>query len=166
MTAEEYTRLAAPLRARPRALAAVLGTNKALTLLGYICYPLLFVLLALFEPGLLVRCILVPGISFALVTLFRRGVNAERPYEQLDIDPLIKKETKGKSFPSRHTFSMFMIATTWLVWSPTVGALLLIASVLMACVRVVGGVHFPRDVIAGAVIALACAAVGYNLIPW
>ena len=46
-----------------------------------------------------------------------------------------------------------------------VGAVLLAASVLMATARVLGGVHFPRDVIAGAAFALVMGAIGYIAIP-
>ena len=129
-------------------------------------YPLLIALLAAFDRTLVVRCIAVPAIAFVALSLFRRAVNAPRPYEVLAIEPLIAKDTRGKSFPSRHTFSMFMIALTWAVWQPAVGVVLAVASVAMACVRVLGGVHFPRDVIAGAAFAAIAAVVGYLAVPW
>ena len=37
--------------------------------------------------------------------------------------------------------------------------------VLIALIRVIGGVHFPRDVLSGAVLGAACGAVGFWLIP-
>lgn len=165
MTEEQYARLTEPLRRHPQATRCLIILNKALTLAGYVLYPLLLVLLAVFEPRLLARCIVVPAVGFVLLTLLRRAVNAPRPYEKLAIEPLIKKDTRGKSFPSRHTLCMFMIAVTWLVWQPVVGAVLLAASVLMATARVLGGVHFPRDVIAGAAFALVMGAIGYIAIP-
>lgn len=166
MTEEQYARWTAPLRARPRLTHAVVAANRALTVAGYVLYPLLIVLLAAFDRTLVVRCIAVPAIAFAALSLFRRAVNAPRPYEVLAIEPLIAKDTRGKSFPSRHTFSMFMIALTWAVWQPAVGVVLAVASVAMACVRVLGGVHFPRDVVAGAAFAALAAAVGYLVVPW
>lgn len=194
MTEEQYERWTAPLRAHPQATRTLLAANKLLTYAGYVAYPLLLVLLVLDALGIwsggtgalsatdmasattdadsreasvwfLVRCIIVPAIAFAAVSIFRHAYNAPRPYEMLDIQPLIIKDTRGKSFPSRHTFSMFMIAITWLTWQPIVGGILLAAGALMAIVRVLGGVHFPRDVIAGALAAIAAALVGYVLIP-
>lgn len=178
MTEEQYARWTAPLRAHPRATRALLAANKLLTIVGYVAYPLLLVLLALealgFEDGgggsasagaLLARCIIVPAISFVAVSAFRRVYNAPRPYEALDIQPLIAKDTRGKSFPSRHTFSMFMIAASWLAYQPIVGCALLTAGIVMGTIRVLGGVHFPRDVIAGALAAAAAGLVGYVLIP-
>ena len=56
-----------------------------------------------------VRALLVPGISFGAVSLFRWAFRAPRPYEVFETTPVIKKNTKGKSFPSRHVFSIFVI---------------------------------------------------------
>ena len=41
MTKEQYNRWTAPLRRRPRAVAAMKGINRALTALCYGMYPLL-----------------------------------------------------------------------------------------------------------------------------
>ena len=56
----------------------------------------------------------IPGISFVAVSIFRKCYNAKRPYEIYDFKPLIPKDTIGKSFPSRHVFSIFVIGTTLL----------------------------------------------------
>lgn len=165
MTAEQYNRMAAPLRARPALVAALRGVNSALTLVGYVTYPLLLILLAVHgDFALLARCILVPGIMFAAVTAARKVYNAPRPYEVLAIDPLIVKDTRGCSFPSRHAFSLFMIGFCWLSALPAAGVVLLVLAVMLAAVRVLGGVHFPSDVIAGALIAFVAWLVGFCLL--
>lgn len=183
MTEETYARLTAPWRAHPQAARALLIANKILTYVGYVAYPLLLALLALDALGgasildvsnssaalgpwaAFARCVIVPAVAFAAVSLFRRAANAPRPYEKLNITPLINKDTRGKSFPSRHTFSMFTIAAAWWQFAPAIGGVLMAAGTLMAAIRVVGGVHFPRDVIAGALSALAISALGYALVP-
>ncbi|WP_200789018.1 phosphatase PAP2 family protein [Atopostipes suicloacalis] len=106
---------------------------------------------------------MAPGISFVFVSIFRHYVNAPRPYEVADIEPIIEKETTGNSFPSRHVFSIFVIATTLYFISKPLGILLMIAGVLLAILRVVGGVHFPRDVIAGAIIGIVSGVLGFYL---
>lgn len=166
MTEESYARWSAPLRARPAATHTLLAVNKLLTYAGYVAYPLLLVLLAVQESPLLARCVVVPAALFAAVSAFRRAVNAPRPYEALDIVPLISKNTRGKSFPSRHTFSFFTIAAAWWLYAPVVGCVLMIAGAALGVVRVLGGVHFPRDVAAGATSALVLSFAGYALIPW
>ena len=103
----------------------------------------------------------IPAAAFVAVSLLRRVLDAPRPYEKDGIDPIIYKDTKGRSFPSRHAFSMAMIAMTWMAWMPAVGSALLAASVFMAAVRVVGGVHYPKDVIAGIAVAVICGIAGF-----
>ena len=73
-----------------------------------------------------------------------------------EIAPLISKETKGKSFPSRHVFSAFMIGMTFLFVIKPFGILILAAGTVMAYIRVVGGVHFPKDTAAGALLGVLC----------
>ena len=150
MTAEQYERWSAWWRAHEGALKALLAVNRGLRYLGYLMYPLLLVLVAIFDLPSLPKLVVVPLLGFLVVSGFRAAFDAPRPYELLDIDPLIKKATVGQSMPSRHLFSMAMIAMCWLYWCASVGVVLLLLCAVMGYIRVVGGVHFPRDVIAGA----------------
>jgi membrane-associated phospholipid phosphatase len=61
---------------------------------------------------------------------------------------------------------MFMIAASWLNLCVPAGVALMISGCAMAAIRVVGGVHWLRDVIAGAACALVLATIGYAVIPW
>lgn len=122
---------------------------------GFYIYVLL--MLYLFRRyTVLLPTVLVPAVSFVAVSLFRYFVNAKRPYEIYGFATLIPKNTVGKSFPSRHVFSIFVIGTTIFFINPNLGVAIWIMGVLLAVVRVISGVHFPRDVIAGAVIGIAC----------
>ncbi len=111
-----------------------------------------------------IAIILVPGISFIIVSLFRRVFNAKRPYEVYDIPSVLKKDTAGKSFPSRHVFSVFVIGMTVFSVNSTAGIIVFIVGILQAAIRVIGGVHFIKDVVAGAVTGLICGMVGFYLI--
>ena len=86
-------------------------------------------------------------------------LNFPRPYEKYDITPIFPKNTVGKSFPSRHTASAAVIAGAFLYVSLPLGAVFLVIALLIAASRVVGGVHFTRDVAAGVLYALLCSAV-------
>lgn len=163
---ERYKSWTAPFRENEGLIKLIRGLNKALTYLGYISYPLLLVYSVVYAPQLMPRLILVPGIMFAAVTVFRSVYNSPRPYEAAKIDPIIKKDTQGKSFPSRHIFSMTMISMCYLYVYVPLGCILLFCSAVMAFIRVLGGVHFPRDVIGGALIAIAAGVIGLWLIPW
>lgn len=103
--------------------------------------------------------ILVPAVSFMAVSVFRKCYNARRPYERYHFTPLLAKDTKGKSFPSRHVFSIFVIGST-LAWVyPAVGILICLMGCVLAVIRVVVGVHFPKDVIAGALVGMVCGGM-------
>lgn len=102
---------------------------------------------------------MVPFLSFLAVSIFRLHAHQKRPYELYDIKPLIPKETKEKSFPSRHVFSIYVIGVTVCFSQIYLGILVCIMGLCLAVIRVVTGVHFPRDVFWGAVIGTACGGV-------
>ena len=95
------------------------------------------------------QALAVPAVGFVLVSLMRRAINEPRPYEACGIEKLIDKDTQGKSFPSRHSFSIAVIGMCWLRYVPAAGTLILLASLVMAWARVLAGVHYPRDVVCG-----------------
>lgn len=163
MTAQQYQALSAPFRA-PRRAKGLNLLNRLVTYGCYAAYPLCLVLLALQRDGRVLRAVLVPGVTFVLLSVFRSRYNAPRPYEVLPIQPLIHKDTRGKSFPSRHVFSVFVIAMTFLWLIPPLGVVFLAAGVLLALCRVIGGVHWPRDVVAGALCGILSGVVGFWLI--
>ena len=117
-------------------------------------------------PIALLYALFVPGISFVLVSVFRRILNAPRPYEVFDGVPVIAKDTLGKSFPSRHAFSIFIIGMAFCACCPLTwaGPAVLVLGVALAAIRVIAGVHFPRDVIAGALTGILLGYVGFWLI--
>lgn len=130
----------------------------------YCAYPLLVAVLAAERNPRFFRVVLVPAIVFGAVTVMRRIWDLPRPYEALGIEPLIRREKKGRSFPSRHTASVTVIALAfWYVWSP-LGAAMTVVAVLIAVIRPLAGIHFPRDVIAGAGLALLVGLAGFWLI--
>ena len=150
-----YQQLTGRIRESGAACLALRAVSKAATGVVYAAYPLLLVLLAVTGRwGQLVRTTLVPGISFCLLTLVRARINRPRPYETWRIDPLIHKETRGNSMPSRHVFSTAVIAMAWIPVSLPAGILLLLVAVLESVIRVLGGVHYPSDVAAGYLIGV------------
>lgn len=63
--------------------------------------------------------------------------------------------------PSRHIFSVFMIAMTFLYVKPVLSIPLFVVGVLLCAVRVIGGVHYLSDVLVGAAIGIASGILGY-----
>jgi len=164
MTKEQYIKITEPLRKDPEKTKQIVTVNQTLTGIVFMVYPLYMAVLYGEKDPKLMKVILVPAISFVLVTIFRKIINAPRPYEKFDIPPVIEKDTKGKSFPSRHVFSVFIIAVTIFYSHPGPGILIGLIGVAMAIIRVLGGVHEVRDVVAGALVGLVCGVIGFYLI--
>lgn len=177
MKKETYEHITAPLRSNQKLANVIIALNKTITLAIYIAYPALLIWLFLTdgrmglivnfsENGLFIRALFVPLVSFILLSVFRTAVNAKRPYEVFGMSPILAKDTQGKSFPSRHVFSIFVIAMTFLfiLGSPVLGITILILGILLSVARVILGVHFPRDVIAGALFGIIAGIIGFYLV--
>ena len=156
---QRYEQWAAPLRGRPGVVRALNIVNHGIVVVFYAAYALLLGWACVSDPWRLVPLVGVTAVGFAAVSFFRRRFNAPRPYECCAIAPLIARDGAGKSFPSRHAFSAFAIAASWFAASAPVAVVLLVAAVVLAVCRVLGGVHFPRDVVAGAFIGSATGAL-------
>lgn len=163
MTSRQYETLSAPFRSKKRT-EALNFVNFLMTRLCYVAYPVCLIVLGIQRDERLRRAVLVPAISFVLLSVFRKFVNAPRPYQVLDIQPLIHKDTQGKSFPSRHVFSVFVIAMTFLWLLPPLGAVFLVMGVVLGACRVIGGVHWPRDVIVGALVGIVSGIIGFWMV--
>ena len=153
-----YERWSAPLRRHPRWVRALQRLSTVLTAVFYGAYGVLIVEVALSQPVRLLPLIGVLGGAFAVLSWYRRRHDAPRPYERYAIEPLIPRDGAGCSFPSRHTFSAFAIATAWWAACVPVAAVLEVCACLVGVVRVGGGVHFPCDVVVGALAGIAAGA--------
>lgn len=151
MNEQQYEKISKPFYKNQKGLLLI---NKVLTALGYIMYPLLLLYTFFYKNEMCIPCILIPASGFILLSFIRKKINKKRPYEVLNITPIIKKDTKGNSMPSRHVFSLSIIACSWFVVSPMIGTILIICSILIAIIRVIGGVHYPSDVIVGMLCAI------------
>ena len=109
----------------------------------------------------LIQFLIVPAVTLALTALLRFLFNRSRPFEIFHFETGIEHET-GSSFPSQHTSSAMIIALSILWVFPSVGFIMLLLALLTAVSRVISGVHFPLDVIAGT--ALACLLSGLLLL--
>ena len=124
--------------------------NRAMTLFMPLVYGLVL-LSAYLNKGWkgLLAFFLLPAIGFCLLSIIRKRINQPRPYEKWAIQPLLDKDTSGKSMPSRHVFSATLISMCLLYFFWLPGLLCLLLSADLAAVRVIGGVHYPKDVLVG-----------------
>ena len=160
MTAQRYQAIFDWFRARPAALRA-LGYAQKISVLGvYLVYGAVLVVTLWQRSGQFWRVLAVPAAVFVLGTLLRAAINRPRPYEALNFTPLFPKDSKGQSMPSRHCFSSAAIAATVWYVLPPLGAVLAVLAVIIAVSRVVTGVHFVSDVLAGLAFGLVFAVAG------
>lgn len=134
--------------------------NTVFTIAVYISYPAFLIFLFVTGNDNLLRCTLVPAVSFAAVSVLRKIINRARPYEKLDIDPIIKKDKTGESMPSRHVFSVFVIAFAFMYFKPLLSLPFFVVGIILSFIRIVGGVHYPSDVAAGALIGITAGLIG------
>ncbi len=164
MKEQTYRDMADAVNASPFMKSYIIWFNRVVTIAVYLLYPGLLLMLFLSKNDGLIPAIVIPGVSFVLLSIFRDRLNRPRPYEVFDMEPVISKKTQGHSFPSRHIFCMFLIATTVFYFYPLAGVLIGLVGVALAFNRVMGGVHFVKDVAAGALIGVLCGIVGFYVI--
>jgi undecaprenyl-diphosphatase len=68
------------------------------------------------------------------------------------------------SFPSGHTAAAFLLATMTVLFFGVIGAPLFIWAAAVAASRVILGVHFPTDTLAGASLGIAIAHLGHSIV--
>ncbi len=161
VTKNFYQQIHNGVSARPWLKAAVTASAKLLPGLVYLSYPLLLLYLLIWNRAVLLRSVLVPAAGFLIVTVLRAAINAPRPYEALGIPAVTHKDTQGKSFPSRHAACGAVIAVTALYALPPLGWALLAVSLLIALSRVLSGVHFVKDVLAGWLLGAMIGCIGF-----
>lgn len=157
---EWYSNLSSKLTSYPTLLFLLRSFNRLMTVGMPMVYLTLLVTTYL-KLGLDQQVgvyVLIPASGFVILSLFRKKINHPRPYETWDISPLLEKDSSGQSMPSRHVFSATIISMACLHASLPVGLACLLFSALLGLVRVLGGVHYPKDVLVG----YACGLVwGY-----
>ena len=104
-----------------------------------------------------------------LVTIIKAIADRARPFNLLMETKVIGWKAAGLSFPSGHTTQSFFIATVTINYFrlPLTAAILLYAIALtVGITRVYLGAHYPRDVMAGAILGLIWGTMGVIIAPY
>jgi membrane-associated phospholipid phosphatase len=127
-------------------------------------------LLVLFGLRLLALELVLGTLSLWLVVEAVKALTERsRPFAGLDDTNLIGWRERGKSFPSGHTAQVFFMASllTASLHLGFLGVMLLyVVAALVGFSRIYIGVHYPRDVLAGAIIGSAWGIVGTVVQPY
>lgn len=154
---EWYAHIAANIKNKPFLLSLLRTFNRFMTVVVPMIYLTLLATTYL-QQGLGKQVLIymfIPALGFVILSFLRKKINAPRPYEEWDIKPLLDRDSPGQSMPSRHVFSATIISMACLHASLSVGVILLVLSAFLGLVRVLGGVHYPKDVVVGYICGLA-----------
>ena len=117
---------------------------------------------AFFACEILLALILSRGLITELVRFFYPH---PRPFEVLAIQPLFTESSN--SFPSGHAAFFFALALAIFFFNRAWGTVYLALAAVNSFARILSGVHWPFDVVAGIVVGLASAyAVHQLLLPY
>ena len=141
------------IRKHPQLKKSVIFMTQYFPYITFCLYPCVLVYLYLNKSPYLSAAIYKPLGAFLFVTIFRKLINRPRPYDCMNIEPLVGHK-HGESFPSRHTLSAFIIALICFYANIYVGIFALIVAMILSGCRILAGVHFISDVLAGIVIAI------------
>ncbi len=98
-----------------------------------------------------------------VVELIKFLVHRSRPFTRLAQARIVGYRPRGLSFPSGHTSQTFFIATLMVQHFHVhilAASLLYIAAFLVGITRMYVGAHYPRDVLAGAILGTAWGLIG------
>ena len=158
---EWYDHIAGNIENKPFLLSLLRTFNRFMTVVMPIVY-LTLLATAYFQEGFgkqILIYVFIPATGFVILSFLRKKINAPRPYEEWDIKPLLDRDSPGQSMPSRHVFSATIISMACLHASLSVGVILLVFSALLGLVRVLGRVHFPKDVVIGYICGLVWGVI-------
>ena len=158
---EWYDHIAGKIKNKPFLLSLLRTFNRFMTVVMPIVYLTLLTTIY-FREGFgkqVLIYVFIPASGFVILSLLRKKINAPRPYEIWEIVPLLDRDSPGQSMPSRHVFSATIISMACLHASLSVGVILLILSAILGLVRVLGGVHYPKDVVVGYIYGLVWGVI-------
>ena len=158
---EWYDHIAGKIENRPIFLSLLRTFNRFMTVVMPMIYLTLLATTYL-QQGLgkqVLIYVFIPASGFVILSFLRKKINAPRPYEEWDIKPLLDRDSPGQSMPSRHVFSATIISMACLHASLTMGMICLTLSAFLGLVRVLGGVHFPKDVVVGYICGLVWGVI-------
>lgn len=90
---------------------------------------------------------------FGVAEIIRYFYGRPRPFQTGDFLPLIPHEGGG-AFPSGHAVFLFALATSVFIYNRRWGMVFFVGAFLVGAGRVLAGLHWPSDILGGAVVGI------------
>ena len=129
---------------------------------GYLqlSFPLVYWLLYPEDGGDFIRLALIAfSIERPLYLLLKNTLKRRRPPEVIAHFTSVVQASDQFSFPSGHTMAAFLLAGISTFHLGVIALPLYLWALLVGCSRVILGVHFPSDIIAGATLGCVIALI-------
>ena len=137
----------------------------ALTQLGHFLFAFILALILYFTGRKLFAYSLIFGVITLgfIVEIIKMFIRRVRPYIKLKKIRIVGSKASGRSFPSGHTSQAFYLASLIAHYYHAniyLWIFLYAAALLVGITRIYVGMHYPRDVLAGAILGTAWGIIG------
>ena len=104
------------------------------------------------------------AIELPVYLLVKNSIKRNRPHDAIQGFKAFLKPSDKFSFPSGHTAGAFLMATLISHYYPDFAPFAFLMAVLIGCSRVLLGVHFPTDILAGMILGVSTAMISLNIL--
>lgn len=94
---------------------------------------------------------------YGITEVIRFFYNRPRPLVALDVQPLFDEQSW--SFPSGHAAFFFALAAAIYFHNKKLGVWFFLSATIISVARVIAGVHYPSDILGGALVGIAVAHI-------
>jgi len=105
------------------------------------------------------HALLAAGTAWVIAQIIKALFPTLRPFELNGIAPMVFLPSSDGAFPSGHSAAAFALATSIFLHDKKVGLLYEVGAVTVGIARVLGNVHYPVDILGGAIVGIVVAFV-------
>ncbi len=139
-----------------------------IALAEYLAYGLILILVILIIINykkylrMTIEAIVSGAVARLIITqLIRWLYFRSRPFVNYNVNQLI--EHSAASFPSGHASFFFAVSTIVYLYNKKTGVFFFLASILMGVARVFVGIHWPSDILGGAIVGILSGYIVYRV---